>query len=412
MSMFTKRKDRFWKFYVLMLIIFALSAILFVLFFLKIKTSETGIVNKIPNLKEKPLQVFPFVELPDIYRDFLARGWENWSWDSDVNFLSPDFPEHGKSIKIVFKKPNAGFMIYAPHFDTAKYKTINVDVYLVEEDKNKEIFIEFADKNNKILGRQPIFWYADDKKLSSQKWHEIKIPLINLNASYANIGGISLSSAVSKTIYIDNIKFVKDETPFPKWSENTDLKKEEYTPLVILPYSSNFYYKINDWRAVAGLMQVAFSKMRLETGSSTNYGLFLLEGSDFLTDFKYTIFIDWALGDSINLLARYSPDNFFSCSFFDEGINVTLYESRDGKLKALDSAPNFIMERRYKWTSTKSLGIEVKKDSISCLTNGEVKVAHKASYPVNFMGAVGIEIWSPEKGQSSMLVDKVTIEKI
>jgi hypothetical protein len=406
-----KRKDKFWKLYVLIISLTGVSLVILFVIILTTKIFRSNTAAAVLGLQNEQIQEYPFTETPGIYKDIVSRGWEDWSWDVKTDLASYIFYEKGNSINIEFKKPNAGFMLHAPHFDTSPYKSIKLSIYVSGEKDNSGLFVELTDKNDKVIGNQLLSWYTNDKIFKPGSWYNITIPLDNLNALNTNINGISIISADPVIIYVDDVKFSEEYVYYPKWTENTETP-EEYISSVNLPYISDFYYRKNEWRAVSGIMELAWNKMRLETGTTTNYGVFQLRGGNFWVNYRYTIFIDWAIGDSVNLLSRYYGENFFSCSFFDEGINVTLYQFQNGKQIELDSAPNFIMKRKYNWTSTKSLGIEVNGNNVSCLTNGEVKVKHKALYPMPLAGTAAIEIWSPENGQSSMSINKVTVENL
>jgi hypothetical protein len=346
--------------------------------------------------------------------------------------VSYPFPkEHGSSVKIQFDKTNAGFMIRAPHFDTSPYKSVQISIYNPEAKDKNNIFIELAGPDSKVLGNQLLSWYAEGKVFKAKSWYNLSIPLANLGAVGTQLNTITLVSAGPGTIYADDIKFSTTTSNFPKWKESytydkpstaesqttqveSEVQPQEKYDAFVFPYNSDFFNRKGDWESSGGIMQVTGGKMRIETSSSTNYSIFVLKGGKFWVNYEYTIFIDWAKGDSVNLISRYSPDSgsYFSCSFFDDGANVTLYEFRGDTSIELDRAPNFVTKRKYDWTETRSLGIRTQGGEISCLSNGQVKVQAKAKYPMPISGNAAIEMWSPQNGESTVIVNQVIVKEL
>lgn len=375
--------------------------------------------GQVLGVQEAVIQEFPFVELPKIFADSLALGWENYSWDSRVDFSSlassTSAADRGKSIRVIYDKPNAGFLVSAPHFNTSPFSSIKISIYIPKESGyENDLFLELGDTKGKNYGSQSLNWYIESKVFKPETWYDIVVPLANLNAANVKVGSISLVSAKPAVIYIDNIEFSPESIFFPAWTPSFDLTAaRKKAPPIDLPYTSDFYYRKNDWAKNSGEIDIPFSKMRLFTGTSTNYASYTLLGGDLWTDYRYTIYLDWAVGDSINVMGRYSEDGgFFSCSFYDDGANVTLYQSQNGKLVELDSPLNYTKVRTYNWSTTKSLGIEIKGNQIACLKDGEVKVKHQGLPLAPLFGTPALELWSPKNGQSSMMVNKVVVEAI
>ena len=417
MPMLDKRKDKFWKRYISIISFVGLSIVIGIVIIL-----NTNIYRPITNApvelvlgaSDEVVRENIFVELPTIYSDTLTRGWENWSWDTHLDFSSYVSLERDNSIRVEFNKPNSGFMIHAPHFNTSPYKSIKLSVF-VDNDKTKnDLLIEITDVDGKTIGNQPLPWYTDEKILKPNVWYDLIIPLANLNANNIKIGGISIISNEPSVIFLDDIRFGDENISFPKWANDSydaDYLLTDYFEPINLPYISDFYNKPNDWKTENGIIENTFNKMRVNTATDSNYAFFKLNGGHFWFNYRYTIYTDWAEGDSINLLARYTPENFFSCSFFDDGKNVILYQFQNGKQIELGSSPNYLKTRKYKWTSTDSLGIEVVGDTVSCFSNGEVKVTHKAIFPMPLVGTVARNV-SPLNNENSMIINQVKVEAI
>lgn len=417
-----KKKDRFWSRYVAFTATVFGALLLFLIGILIIGSSKHDLESDILNLANTQNKEPAFIEMPEIFSDALAAGWEDWSWGSNIDLQSAITAGYGRSIKVNLLEPYAGFMIHAPGFDTTSYRTIDFSLLVSGDQTDNEIFIEFTDQNGNSKGSQPLSWYVPQRTFKPNIWQAISIPLGNLNSIDTLISGISFTSQNPVLIYFDNINFSTRLTYFPPWEVQQEASEEPQTyafgsyrislpkTLLGLPYDSDFLLEKDDWQALNGDLAIDFGKMHLNTGEGANYGMYRLLGSELWTDYKYTVFIDWAMGDSVSLVSRYSPENYLSCSFFDDGENVILYQTKDGQNLELQSSPNYLPKRKYNWRDTRSLGMEVRGQTISCLSNDRVKLSYKLSPGELLFGGVALEIWSPENNKSQMSISKVTVE--
>jgi hypothetical protein len=107
--MLDKRKDKFWKRYISIISFVGLSIVIGIVIIL-----NTNIYRPITNApvelvlgaSDEVVRENIFVELPTIYSDTLTRGWENWSWDTHLDFSSYVSLERDNSIRVEFNKPN------------------------------------------------------------------------------------------------------------------------------------------------------------------------------------------------------------------------------------------------------------------------------------------------------------------
>lgn len=412
MKIQTGKEDKFWRRYIITLLAVGLigGLLAFAIFTTKI-FGNRGLENL-----SLALSSHNSSDIPDVYTDSISRGWENWSWDVWADFSSTYLAERGNSIRVEFAGIGGGLMFHAENFDASPYKSVKVSVYNQGPKNRDDLFIELAGGDGRVIGRQLLSWYAPEKTFKPGQWYDITVPLYNLGVKQINLTAVSIIGNPG-VFYFDDVRFSSQDIYFPKWLEKPMIEtvptdNAPPKPIISLPYISDFYFRKDDWEAVSGRLQVDFGKMRLETGPETNYAAFNLKGGDLFIDYGYTIFPDWAKGDSINLISRYSPDNYFSCSFFDDGINVSLRQLQNGKEIELGSSPNPLTERKYIWSRVRSLGIETKGDEITCLTDGKTKVKAKARYPMPVIGSAALEMWSSQKGESSMSINKIIVEKL
>ncbi len=162
----------------------------------------------------------PVQQVNQIYTDFLARGWTNWSWNGSVNLSDTTFPFQGTS-DISFT-PTAGYGGLYLHSDTgietAPYAVLT---FAARASAAAETFsVGLYGINNQLLhsvvsldqyGGQP----------NTSYWKTYRIPLADLAGSNQLVKGIVIqdtSSNAGQPLYIDNIAFDKASSVTPSLS--------------------------------------------------------------------------------------------------------------------------------------------------------------------------------------------------
>lgn len=188
----------------------------------------------------------------------------------------------------------------------------------------------------------------------------------------------------------------------PDWSAEDLLHELEKGRPKQLPFYTDFA-KDRGWEKTWGKQIVAKNKLELTTDNSEG-GSVILDGSYNWKDYNFTADIDWDMGDSFTLIARYiDGNNYVACNITDETISVQ--EIDDAINRNLSIATSQFLLR--KGVSFKA-GLKVIKDEIECSINEETIVNAKIN-PKFIQGGIGFKNWAVSEGNSRVYVKSVEV---
>jgi hypothetical protein len=139
-----------------------------------------------------------------VYSDALAEGWENWSWDSQVNFTNAQPALDRRSIAVTYKKAFGGFSVRAPTpIDAGRYSGIAFWVHGGSSGKRDLTFyIQQSDSG------------GESRKVQIEApagvWTPITISLSSLD-NPKTIKRLNIQDNSGKqqpTFYVDNVRLV------------------------------------------------------------------------------------------------------------------------------------------------------------------------------------------------------------
>ena len=148
-----------------------------------------------------------------IYTDGLKNGWEDWSWNSTLEFANQDDPAQGKRAILVQQKPGGG-LGFGRHdaFLTDAYRELEFYVN-GDNSSGQSLNVSFFDENDQTIGTVRINDrdYIDGGRVSRNRWQQVSIPLNDLRATAAKVRKIAIINAGSKETlyYIDAVSLVK-----------------------------------------------------------------------------------------------------------------------------------------------------------------------------------------------------------
>jgi hypothetical protein len=139
-----------------------------------------------------------------VYSDVLAEGWENWSWDTQVDLANAQPALDRRSVAVVYRKPLAGFSLRAPApIDAQRYTGIAFWVHGGSTGKRSLSFcIQQSDSGD--ISRKVYF------EVPAGTWTPITIPLSLLDNPKV-IKRLNLQDSSGKPqpmLYVDNIRLV------------------------------------------------------------------------------------------------------------------------------------------------------------------------------------------------------------
>ena len=150
-----------------------------------------------------------------IYDDVLKAGWENWSWDTTVDFANGSPAKNGfNSMAVTYNAAWAGLYLHSnAALNPSDYVTLKFWLYGSPSAAN-DIEVQFYDRNENAAGA-PV-----NITSSPGAWTLFEIPLAEFNfPAGKRIGGIVWQErlgAAQPTFYMDDvILFNANDTPTP-----------------------------------------------------------------------------------------------------------------------------------------------------------------------------------------------------
>ncbi len=149
---------------------------------------------------------------PTVYADALGAGWQNWSWDSTVNFATPSPVYSGSaSVAVTYTAAWGGLYLHTyTLIDSAGYDTLRFWVHGGAQG-GQGVEVKLAD-GTQTLGQGVAV------SIAANTWTKVDVPLSRLG-SPAQISGVAWQDTTGHgqaTFYLDQIAFVNSGfTPTP-----------------------------------------------------------------------------------------------------------------------------------------------------------------------------------------------------
>jgi len=148
-----------------------------------------------------------------IYDDALAAGWDDWSWDAQVNLGSLDLVEQGESAIAVSVQPYGALSLSNPRGVRSRpHQWLQFDIFHIREPDGYLIV---------LINEYPANWgfrqnlsnpiYIEGGRLIQGDWQRVRIPLADLGIQGgASITRISIQeqSGIPQTFLVDEIQLV------------------------------------------------------------------------------------------------------------------------------------------------------------------------------------------------------------
>lgn len=143
-----------------------------------------------------------------IYADGLNSGWEDWSWDIKVDFLSPSPVYRGTKAISVAIQPWGALALHHANLDTSPYYWL--EFYVDEATSGQQLQVYANDQNDSELLYVPVYRYTDGVTIQPGVWSRVRIPLADMSAANRLIQRVTIKNTGSQAIqlWIDDINLV------------------------------------------------------------------------------------------------------------------------------------------------------------------------------------------------------------
>jgi hypothetical protein len=163
-----------------------------------------------PLRASKPTPQPDYTRTLDIYTDGLNSGWENWSWDANVNLSSNDPVYSGIQAISITAQAWGALSLHHSNFDSAPYYWLE---FYVRKSSTEQQLRAFAhDENDSELRYRPVddCRYTDEQPIEPGVWTRVRIPLSHLDASGRFLQRVSIKNYNPQlsSFWVDEIRLV------------------------------------------------------------------------------------------------------------------------------------------------------------------------------------------------------------
>ncbi len=145
-----------------------------------------------------------------IYDETPTNGWEDWSWDTSLNFANTAPVYAGsRSIAVSYNQAWAGLSVYHSALDISSYQSLRFFVHGGSAG-GQRVEAKLVDAAGNYGPSRLISDYIVGGSIPAGQWQEVIIPLRDLTTA-SNITRLTLQSASSSSqpiFYLDNIELV------------------------------------------------------------------------------------------------------------------------------------------------------------------------------------------------------------
>lgn len=162
-----------------------------------------------------------------VYRDGLSYGWDDWSWDSNIQLASTQHAhasDGAVSIRAELGPWGALSLQYPFGFRTSPYQWIEFYIYVGENTLRRLSFVLNGMSADDLLPRVSIDdpRYIAGERYIANRWQRVRIPLAEVGGTATIIRGINIRDASGngqEPFWIDGIRFLAAAHPAMAGSE-------------------------------------------------------------------------------------------------------------------------------------------------------------------------------------------------
>ncbi|MCJ7513935.1 MAG: hypothetical protein MUO23_13350 [Anaerolineales bacterium] len=199
---------------------------------------------------EAALPTFDASNQAVVYRDVLSLGWEDWSWDSDIQLASTQHAhatDGTVSIRAELEPWGALSLRYPPGFRTSAYQWIEFYIYVGENTLRRLSFVFGGNADSDLLPRVSIDdpRYIAGEKYIANRWQRVRIPLTDTGGADTVIWGMSINDASGdgqEPFWVDGTRFL---TSTPLATPAPTLPPKEASAAVV--YQNKLALAWEDW---------------------------------------------------------------------------------------------------------------------------------------------------------------------
>jgi len=140
-----------------------------------------------------------------VYADNLASGWDNWSWNSNLNFSNTSPVHNGSySLAVTYTQAWAGLYLHANALDLSAYDTLRFWLHGGVGNQNISVSLNYNGSSYEVTA-------------AANTWQQVSIPLTSLGspASVSDLVFQENTGGAQPAFYLDDVAFVNSGLPTP-----------------------------------------------------------------------------------------------------------------------------------------------------------------------------------------------------
>jgi len=162
-----------------------------------------------PRVHSRPPEPDPSRSLV-VYDDALPAGWENWSWNTTVNFAATDYVTSGTYSMSASFGPWGGLFLHCPAFAVDNYSYL--EFYARKQAGSHGFRVSLRSPELDDLRKIPLedCRYTAGTPIEDEQWTLVRIPLDHLEATGRTIEAVVIQnwSDSPAHLWIDSLRFV------------------------------------------------------------------------------------------------------------------------------------------------------------------------------------------------------------
>ena len=265
-----------------------------------------------------------------------------------------------------------------------------------------------------------------DKELNNSELVVYKVDVAEIKQDGAqNLNGIRAEELPSNFSSISNTdtssgKMIasSSQSSISSVASNSSSSYSSSSPAIkpdpkILPYKSNAFASIGDWKNIYGKLgsrdNMLFVGANDSPNASTTASMAILDGTNNWKDYVFGAKLDWLRGAGFSLVARYKDSqNYMYCSYSGYGSFVRIYLVKDGVATTLGKTARLPIPYSNPW---KDLDFKVKVigDDIECLINDEWILRAPDVKEMPEFGGIGFKTWDSDRGITNTAIKEISV---
>lgn len=191
----------------------------------------------------------------------------------------------------------------------------------------------------------------------------------------------------------------------PDWTAENLVEILEQGRVKQLSYRDDFSVD-RGWRQTWGIVKFSENGLVLKADVDTTGAATFLDGTLGWIDYRVRVILEWSLGQSISLMARFQDtSNYTACTYSGNSVLIEERQNDQSVIKAQKLVDGGFNRKMLE------AGIRVKENKFECLLADKAVVSVESS-AMSATGGVGFKLWDPKKNSGEVRVEELTVEEL